>query len=222
MGLGFYTWKDIFQVLIVPLSAALIAVLWQAISAWRRRRNFEKLIRQEITEAAPNRTDDLAEAGLSKPWHAYLNRRFLHEDLIANPVANAEFILSLNPALSYNLSQMWISFKKARKTPTEDPLAQAHAAQFCWHLGRTAAYLDRKGRGNLIGTVWLQWVETVEAQYPQLKLDLKVDDLPGWSTGKRHARRHLVAANQQHRQNCRRGQAEALDTGVDPKLHLLQ
>jgi hypothetical protein len=231
MESGFSTWKDVFQVLVVPLSAALIAVLWQALAARRRRRNFEELIRQEIAEAAPNRKSKEGVLASSRkwlkadtpvPWHANLKRRFLHEDLIGNPVANAEFIMSLDPALSYSLSQMWISFSKGQETAAGQPEARTNAVQFCWYLGRTAAYLDRKDQGNLLGTVWVPWVETIEAQYPHTKLDLNVDHLPRWSEGTWHVRKRMVELNQEHKQKCRRIHPEESPDEQDSKLHLIQ
>src|SRR5690349_16457764 len=107
MSLGFANLRDVIAVLLVPLSAALIAVLWPFFAAQRRRRHFNDLIRRELQEAKPaGRVPD-------KLWHEHVPRRFLHQELIENPLQNTEFILSLDPELTYNLSQMWKAFEDA-------------------------------------------------------------------------------------------------------------
>jgi hypothetical protein len=142
MEFGINSLKDALEVLFVPLSVALIAVLWPAAAARKRRANFERLIRRELEEAAPYpSTPDM-----NKLWHQHLTRRFLHEEIIRHPSDNVDFVLSLRPDLSYNLSQMWIAYDKAtRDAQTVQAPSPQHAKQFCWYLEQTIKSLDRPG-----------------------------------------------------------------------------
>src|SRR5690348_8029383 len=85
MSLGFANIKDILDVLLVPLSVGLLAVLWPTLAARKRRTNFEVLIRRELEEAAPYIPDlkvadirrtlpDPSNPNLDEgtPWHKYL------------------------------------------------------------------------------------------------------------------------------------------------------
>jgi hypothetical protein len=189
MNLGFENLKDILDVLLVPVSVGLLALLWPALAARKRRKNFEYLIRRELEEADP-KTEDLPN-GLR--WHRYLTRRFLHEEIISHPVDNSEFVLSLNPRLAYSLSQMWIAFNKGYKK--NDEPSKDDAEQWCWHLRSTCEFLDSqesrwtlrqqlrrrwhalKGRpdkdSSLIKLVWEPWRVLVKKEYP----DARVDDI---------------------------------------------
>ena len=164
MELGFTTAKEFLDVLIVPLSAALLALLWPAFAARRRRIHFEDLIGRELAEAAPHGS------GTDAPWHTHLARRFLHEEIIGHPVENTDFVLSLEPELSYNLSQMWIAYAKAQRATAANQRSQPHAEQFCWYLKQTANYLDQKRKCNLVKTVAEPWAALVRQEYPEAKV----------------------------------------------------
>jgi len=164
--LGFESVQDIVGVLLVPISAALLAAFWPSLSARRRRINFEDLIMRELEEAAPHKNS----MGGTAPWHEYLTKRFLHEQIIEHPVENADFVLSLKPELSYNLSQMWIEFNKA-KAESEDNRSSLrdHAAQFLWYLHGTVTFLDDRHGTSLAEKVWTPWKELIEAEYPEVQ-----------------------------------------------------
>lgn len=162
---GFQTLKDILEVLLVPVAVSLVAVLWPAMAARRRRKNFENLIRSELKEAAPRNHN------ADRPWHAHLTRRFLHEEVIKNTNNNTEFILSLKPELAYNLSQMWIEFAKAERASAVGRHSQQHAEKFCWHLKRVVTHLDDKGNINLKAEVWKPWILEVRREYPEANLE---------------------------------------------------
>jgi hypothetical protein len=164
MELGFTNAKDIIEVLFVPLSAALLAILWPGIAARRRRIHFEDLIGRELAEAAP----DVSAA--DAPWHGHLAHRFLHEKILRHPVDNTDFVLSLEPELSYNLSQMWIAYAKAQRATDANQPSLPQAEQFCRHLKRTANYLDQKHKYNLVKTVAEPWAALVKREYPSAKV----------------------------------------------------
>lgn len=165
MELGFQTLNDILDVLLVPVAVALIAVLWPAMSAHHRRKNFENLIRRELMAAVPRKDN------ADRPWHAHLARRFLHEEVIRNTDVNTEFILSLRPELSYNLSQMWIEFAKAERASAVGRPSQQHAERFCAHLKRVVNHLDQNRKSNLKEEVWKPWILVVRREYPEANLE---------------------------------------------------
>ena len=110
MTIGFDSWKDLLEVLLVPLVLGVFAIAWPAIGEHRKRVNFENLTRRELEEAKPHDPGDK-----NAPWHAHLRRRFLHEQIVRSPGENAGFVLSLAPELSYHVSQLWIEYEKARE-----------------------------------------------------------------------------------------------------------
>jgi hypothetical protein len=181
MSLGFANLKDILDVLLVPLSVGLLAVLWPTLAARKRRANFEVLIRRELEEAAPY-IPNLKVADIRRmlpdpsspyldegtPWPKYLTRRFLHEEIISKPVDNTDFVLSLKPELSYNLSQMWTMFYKAdAETRTNKKPSKEYAEQFCWYLGKTCRFLDCRHGSDLSTQVCDPWARVVKSKYPK-------------------------------------------------------
>jgi hypothetical protein len=192
MELGLDTVKDLLDVLgvlLVPVAVGVFAALWPTLAARQRRTNFEALIRRELEEAAPHvpgvnapqicaalSAPNSGHVDSDKPWHAHLTRRLLHEEVIAHPVDNTEFVLSLRPELSYHLSQMWIEFGKARKESEDGGTpSQEHAEQFCWHLEQTCRFLDKRHGSDLRAQVWDPWACVVKSKYP----DAKVESPPG-------------------------------------------
>jgi hypothetical protein len=186
MELGFENLRDILDVLLVPVAVGLLALLWPAFAARKRRLNFEYLIRRELEEAAPE-TEDLPR---DVRWHKHLAKHFLHEEIISHPVDNSEFVLSLNPRLAYSLSQMWIAFKEGSKKGN-DP-SRHEAEQWCWYLRETCEFLDRRSRWSLrqqlrrrwnalwghpdkdpflIERVWKPWRDLVKIEYADGKVD---------------------------------------------------
>jgi hypothetical protein len=163
MAIGFESVKDVLDVLLVPFSVALIAVLWPSLGARRRRVNFVRLIRRELEEAAPYPK----EPDVNKAWHEHLTRRFLHEEIIGHPSDNVDFVLSLKPGLSYNLSQMWIAYDKAaQEAQAGKGPSRQHATQFCWYLKQTISLLGWRHKSTLITKVQEPWVRVIEAKYP--------------------------------------------------------
>ena len=152
VNLGFENIKDVLDVLLVPVSVGLLALLWPALTARKRRKNFEYLIRRELEEADPE-TENLPSA---TRWHGHLTRRFLHEEIISHPVENSDFVLSLDPRLAYSLSQMWIAFDKGRGKGVGP--SKNDAEQWCWHLKGACQFLDSQGpRTNLIKEFGRRW-----------------------------------------------------------------
>jgi hypothetical protein len=165
MELGFSSWKDLIEVLLVPVSISFLALLWPSMAARRRRKNFEYLIRRELEEARP----EPEVPGSGSPWHKHLGKHFLHQQIIKRPVENTEFVLSLNPQLAYSLSQMWIAFDEG--TRADEATARHHAEQWCWYLGATCRFLDRRNpRSHLVREIWKPWCELIKRKYPEARV----------------------------------------------------
>jgi hypothetical protein len=169
MDLGFESVKDILEVLLVPIALGALAVGWPAIAERRKRVNFENLTRRELSEAEPHdpRNSQLL-------WHEHLSRRFLHEEIVGSVVENADFVLSLDPELSYHVSQLWMQFAKAQKESRSGVgPSPGHACQFSWHLLKAAEFLDRRGsrtsrrKPGLVETTWRSWDQLIRSRFPE-------------------------------------------------------
>jgi hypothetical protein len=53
MEIGFKSLKDILDVVVIPLTLAVLATLFPAIKNWHNRRRFKKLILRELQEVGP-------------------------------------------------------------------------------------------------------------------------------------------------------------------------
>jgi hypothetical protein len=107
MNLGFQTWKDIIEVLIIPVLLALIALLWPEIQSAARRREFRRLILRELQELTPFPED----AKKGKDWYDHQRKDFIHHKIFDAPLDNRDFILSLPPDMLYDVSQLWSALK---------------------------------------------------------------------------------------------------------------
>jgi hypothetical protein len=103
-------WKDIGVPLIIAFFAAAIAAFWPWIQAFQRGRKFERLIRRELEEISPWPLDPVP----SKPWWEHAGIRFIHQELFQRHSIsqNQDFLLSLDPTVVYQVSQLWIALEK--------------------------------------------------------------------------------------------------------------
>jgi hypothetical protein len=53
MDSGFSTWKDVLEVVGVPVAVALAALVWPSVQLHVRRRAFTRLIFRELQEVGP-------------------------------------------------------------------------------------------------------------------------------------------------------------------------
>jgi hypothetical protein len=97
--------KDVLDIVVIPLTLALIAILWPEIQSWSRRRVFQGLIWRELLEVSPYPTDKAKLKG----WWMHCQKRFIHREIFNNVKENRDFILSLNPDLVYMIAQLWQS-----------------------------------------------------------------------------------------------------------------
>ena len=144
MNTGFQTWKDILEVIIVPITLALIAVLWPEIQLANRRRVFRGLIFRELKEIfpSPNYAEEVEE------WFHHQRRDFIHKKIFENPSENRELILSLPPDLVYHVSQLW----SALSSRDED--------QWLYFLGKLS--LPKYDSSGEIKKAHMEWVSLVD------------------------------------------------------------
>ncbi len=106
METGFTNYKDILDVVIIPITLAVLAVLFPAIKSWYLRRRFKKLILRELQEISPY---PLEKTGASNTWISHQQKKCIHKEIFNNASENRDFILSLPPDLVYYLANFWDS-----------------------------------------------------------------------------------------------------------------
>jgi hypothetical protein len=110
-------WKDIWVPLIIAFFAGAVAAFWLWLQAFQRGLKFQRLIRRELEEIAPHPplpVEDL-------PWWQHATKRFVHQEFFerSNVAANRDFLLSLDPTVVYQVSQLWLSVGATRWCPME-------------------------------------------------------------------------------------------------------
>lgn len=116
---GFDSVKDIVEVILIPAVGGTIVLLWPALQALDKRRRFERLIVRELEELGPypkTRSDSLGS------WIDHQKKDFVHKKLLEATNDNRDFILSIDPALVYFVTQLW----DARRMADDD--------QWLWYL----------------------------------------------------------------------------------------
>jgi hypothetical protein len=150
MQFGFQTWKDVLEVIGIPIAIALAGLLWPSIQLGVRRGAFMRLIFRELSEVAPYPAD--FERGAT--WVHHQQRDFVHKRIFDEPSENRDFILSLPADIVYHVSQLW----QAR--------ARGDADQWLYSLGELSKY-DRK---EAIAQARVKWIEMI-AIYKKVATD---------------------------------------------------
>jgi hypothetical protein len=103
-------WEDVGAPLIVAFSVGAIAAFWPWLQALQRGRKFERTIRRELEELAPYPEHPVA----GKPWWEHATKRFVHQEIFQRDRVseNRDFLLSLDPTVVYQVSQLWIALEK--------------------------------------------------------------------------------------------------------------
>lgn len=127
-------WNDLVAPVIIAAVGGAVAVFWPWLQSYWRGRKFESLIRRELQELTPA----YAEPQPNTPWWGHLRKRFVHEEIFAlsQVSQNRDFLLSLNPTVVYQVSQLWIAY------------ARRDAVQFLYFVDELAAS-DRVGSPGL-------------------------------------------------------------------------
>ncbi|HAQ20505.1 MAG TPA: hypothetical protein DCR40_14940 [Prolixibacteraceae bacterium] len=145
MESGFTTYKDIFDVVIIPLTLALLAIFFPAIKSWHIRRRFKNLILRELKEIKPY---PLTKEDNQKAWFFHIKKQCIHKLIFQNPTENRDFILSLPPDLVYYISNLWDPENE------KDP----KATQWKHYLKEIKNYFD----DEKLNTVYTQWEKLID------------------------------------------------------------
>jgi len=165
---GFNTWKDVLDVVVIPVIIPLVIWclgarlpgLFEAV----KTQKFLALINRELGEMAPEPKTKQCR----RKWHQSLTKRFMHEEIFSNVSENRDFILSLPPDVSYNTAQLWISFDKATASWSEKDLAK-HGDSWCFHLYKLCSYFDDQGNGDLVSKVYKPWEHLILVYHHDLE-----------------------------------------------------
>jgi hypothetical protein len=141
-------WKDIGVPLIIAFLGAAVATLWPWIQAFQRGRRFERIIGRELEEIGPYPDSPIPD----KPWWEHAARRFIHEELFQRHSIspNRDFLLSLNPTVVYQVSQLWIALEKR------------DGNQWLYFLGELAS--NSRVGGPRLRTAHMKWEAIINAQ----------------------------------------------------------
>lgn len=103
-------WADIGVPLVIAVLAGAIAAFWPWLQSLQRGWTFHRMIRRELQEIGPFPETPVE----GKPWWEHATKRFVHEEFFRrdNISENRDFILSLNPTVVYQVSQLWIALEK--------------------------------------------------------------------------------------------------------------
>ncbi|MDC8759536.1 hypothetical protein [Janthinobacterium fluminis] len=96
------TTKDWLEILVVPVTLALLALVWPLIQSWSRKRAFMSLIQRELRELGP-----YPELAVKNDWADHLQKTFVHQRIFQDASTNRDLLLSLAPNVTYYLSQLW-------------------------------------------------------------------------------------------------------------------
>lgn len=164
MSLGFTSWKDVLEILVVPIAVFAIGALLPSLFDAVKARKFLALIRRELEEMGPQ--PEAVQIGYK--WHQHLGKRFVHEEIFRNVSDNRDFILSLPPDVVYNLAQLWAHFDKAAASQANESIAE-HGASWCDYLRGLCWFFDRRKSGNFRRCVYEPWEQLILAYHPELR-----------------------------------------------------
>jgi hypothetical protein len=141
MTSGFTTWKDVLDVVAVPIALAVFPIIWTFIQSWYRCRRFRLLAGRELEEIAPfpETVTDQSE------WKHHLGKTFLHQHVITEISENRDFVLGLDPDFVYSVSQLWKSYD------TGD------ADQWLWYLEKLAHHRYLRKRKQTLLMIQNEW-----------------------------------------------------------------
>jgi hypothetical protein len=98
---------EILSLIVIPLTVALLPLIW-GVTGWMiKRSQFLELIFRELEEIGPY--PETKEKEPKKHWiEHHNNKRFLHKEIILEkPTENRDLILSLPADVVYYVTQLW-------------------------------------------------------------------------------------------------------------------
>jgi hypothetical protein len=102
-------WNDLLVPTILAVVGAAVAWAFPWFQSYWRGRKFQGIIKRELEELAPYPRYPV----INTPWWTHLRKRFVHEEIFARREisGNRDFLLSLNPDVVYNVSQLWTALE---------------------------------------------------------------------------------------------------------------
>ena len=97
--------KELLQIVVVPATGGLVTLLWPHVQASYKSRKFTQLIARELREVEPFPEGYVA----GSSWSAHAKKVYLHQKIFRDPSQNRDFLLTIDPTLAYNVSQLWES-----------------------------------------------------------------------------------------------------------------
>ena len=147
MTSGFSTWKDVLDVIGIPVALAMLALAWPPIQSWYRCRRFRLLTGRELEEIGPF-PDTVTDQG---SWTIHLQKLFLHQKIIKEISDNRDFVLGLDPGFVYSVSQLWNSYD------TGD------GAQWLWYLEELASHRYLRKRKQKLLEIRDNWEKLIHS-----------------------------------------------------------
>lgn len=116
-----------------------------------------RLIVKELGEFEPTKNPDKGGTDKGGDWTSYLNKRFIHRDILSSPTENKEFIFSIDPNLIYLTIQLWGAFDN---TDIEQFLKY-----FCHISNAETTILKRRyDRNGEIRCAYEKWIRLVKKE----------------------------------------------------------
>jgi hypothetical protein len=104
--------KDWLQIVVIPVSLALVTLLWPQVQSANRKRHFMQLIDRELEEISP-----FPQAPISGGhWAQHLRKTFVHQRIFKDPGQSRDFLLTLDADTTYQVSQLWQSLETGDDT----------------------------------------------------------------------------------------------------------
>jgi hypothetical protein len=164
METGFCNLKDILSVVLGPITIFIVGALLPGWFARVKARKFLSLIERELDEMEPWPKE---KSNLNE-WHHHLKKRFIHEEIFEKKSENRDFIISLPPEVSYNMTQLWSHYKKAQDSKTKEDIAN-HGAYWCIYIQALCMYFDGKTGSYYKKKLCLPWKSLLLEYHPELR-----------------------------------------------------
>lgn len=151
---GFESYKDLLDVIVIPVFLALLAIVYPKIQSWYIKRRFKELIFRELVEISPY--PENAEKG--RNWNIHKKKRCIHKEIFDKASENRDFILTLEPDLVYYLSNLW------QENQTDE--------QWLHYLCKLKRFFGNREskEGKTLNTVYGKWVRVIRAYSPNVKI----------------------------------------------------
>lgn len=143
-------WTDVGVPLIIAFFAAAIAAFWPWLQSLQRGWKFQRIIRRELEEVGPHPVKPVS--GQLQPWWEHATKRFVHQEIFQRDRVseNRDFLLSLDPTVVYQVSQLWSA------------LETRNGEQWMWYLDELVD--NPKVGSDDLGTARDQWKTIMDEQ----------------------------------------------------------